>query len=141
MRKPAFYICKNKDADPLHDYREADQRLCFRYIASAIPLLPKYEISSLQPSSVIAQPGLCQTRSETPKTGFLTRRRIFKQTALNRLISLSWPYICIMRKPYLGYPSKSETNGAVQTHKMAIGLNFRFRKKTDCTIYVVKRWR
>ena len=29
MRKPAFCICKNKDADQLRGYREADQRLCF----------------------------------------------------------------------------------------------------------------
>ena len=31
MRKPAFCICKNKDADQLRGKREADQRLCFRY--------------------------------------------------------------------------------------------------------------
>ena len=44
MRKPAFcicenkdadqlcgYICENKDADRLRGNREADQRLCFRY--------------------------------------------------------------------------------------------------------------
>ena len=30
VRKPAFYICKNKDADQLRGNREADQRLCFR---------------------------------------------------------------------------------------------------------------
>ena len=47
MRKPAFCICENKDADQLRGDREADQRLCFRYIASTIPLLPKYKISSL----------------------------------------------------------------------------------------------
>ena len=47
MRKPAFCICKNKDADQLRGNREADQRLCFRYIDSTIPLLPIYEISSL----------------------------------------------------------------------------------------------
>ena len=41
VRKPAFCICENKDADQLRGYREADQRLCFRYIASTIPLLPK----------------------------------------------------------------------------------------------------
>ena len=29
MRKPAFCICKNKDADQLRGNREADQRLCF----------------------------------------------------------------------------------------------------------------
>ena len=47
MRKPAFFICENKDADQLRGNREADQRLCFRYTDSAIPLLPKSEISSL----------------------------------------------------------------------------------------------
>ena len=74
MRKPAFCICENKDEDQLLGNREADQRLCFRYTDSTIPLLPKYEISSLQPSSVAVQPGLCRTRSETSKTGFLTMR-------------------------------------------------------------------
>ena len=44
MRKPAFCICENKDADQLRGY---DQCLCFRYIDSTIPLLSKYEISSL----------------------------------------------------------------------------------------------
>ena len=72
VRKRAFCICENKDADQLCGDREADQRLCFRYTDSTIPLLPKSEISSLQ-SSVAVQPGLCQTRSETPITGFLTR--------------------------------------------------------------------
>ena len=41
MRKPAFCICENKDADQLRGNREADQHLCFRYIDSTIPLLPK----------------------------------------------------------------------------------------------------
>ena len=44
MRKPAFCICENKDSDTLRCNPEADQRLCFRYIASTIPLLPKSEI-------------------------------------------------------------------------------------------------
>ena len=39
MRKPVFCICENKDADQLRGNREADQRLCFRYIDSTIPLL------------------------------------------------------------------------------------------------------
>ena len=47
MRKQTFYICENKDADQLRGNREADQRLCFRYTDSTIPLLPKSEISSL----------------------------------------------------------------------------------------------
>ena len=47
VRKPAFCICENIDADQLRGNREADQRLCFHYIDSTIPLLPKYEILSL----------------------------------------------------------------------------------------------
>ena len=76
MRKSDFCICKNKDADQLRDNREADQRLCFHYTDSTISLLPKYEISSPQPSSVAVQPGLCGAWSETPKTDFLRTRLI-----------------------------------------------------------------
>ena len=65
MRKPALCICKNKDADQLRGNREADQRLCFRYSDCIIPLLPKSEISSLSPSSVVVQAGLCQNWSDT----------------------------------------------------------------------------
>ena len=38
VRKPAFCICENKDAD---QRSFADQRLCFFYTASITPLLPK----------------------------------------------------------------------------------------------------
>ena len=61
MRKPAFSICENKDADQLRGNREADQRLCLRYTDSTIPLFPKSEISCLYRSSVAVQPGLCRT--------------------------------------------------------------------------------
>ena len=44
MRKTVFCICENKDADQLRGNREADQRLCFRYTESTIPLLSKSEI-------------------------------------------------------------------------------------------------
>ena len=86
MRKPAFCICENKDADQLCGNSEADQRLCFRYIDSTIPLLPKSEISSLLPSYVAVQPGLCRTRSETPKTGFLTTRLIYESFNRNSFL-------------------------------------------------------
>ena len=76
MRTPAFCICKNEDTDQLDGNRVTDPRVCFRYTDSTIPLLPKSEISSLQPSSVAALPDLCRTWSETPKTGFLTTRLI-----------------------------------------------------------------
>ena len=45
MRKPTCCICENKDADQFRGNREADQRLCFCYIARRIPLLSKSEIS------------------------------------------------------------------------------------------------
>ena len=76
MRKQDFCICKNEDADQLRGKRKADQHLCFCYMDSAIPLLPKSEISSLKPSSVAVQPGLCRTWLETKKTGFLATRLI-----------------------------------------------------------------
>ena len=43
MRKPAFGICENKDADQLRGYREADQHLYFRYTVSTIPLLSNFQ--------------------------------------------------------------------------------------------------
>ena len=76
VRKPDFCLCENKGADQLRSNCEADQRLCFHYMDSTIPLLPKSEITSIYLSSVAAQTGLCQTRSENPKTGFLTSRLI-----------------------------------------------------------------
>ena len=39
-----FCICENKDADQLRGNCESDQRLCFRYTGSTIPLPPKSEI-------------------------------------------------------------------------------------------------
>ena len=95
MRKPAFCICENKDADQLRGNREADQRLCFRYKDSTIPLLPKSEISSLYLSSVAVQPGFCRTWSETPKTGFLTTRLICKEHVYhnNKMHTLHAPLV------------------------------------------------
>ena len=64
MRKHAFCICENKDADQLHVNR--------MYVDSTIPLVSKFEMSSLFSLSVAIQPGLCRTWSETSKTCFLT---------------------------------------------------------------------
>ena len=47
VRKPTICLCENKDADQLRGNREADQRLCFRYTDSTVPLLLKSKISSL----------------------------------------------------------------------------------------------
>ena len=46
MRKTDFCLYENKGADQLRSNCEADQRLCFRYTDSTIPLLLKSEISS-----------------------------------------------------------------------------------------------
>ena len=43
--KTAFCISENKGADQLHGDSAADQRLSFSFTDSAIPLLPKSEIS------------------------------------------------------------------------------------------------
>ena len=64
MRKTRICIRENKGADQLRSNCEADQPLCFRYMDSTIPLHSKSEISSLYPSSVLVQLGLCQTWSE-----------------------------------------------------------------------------
>ena len=65
MGKPTICLGENKGADQLHGNREADQRLCFRFSDSTIPLLLKSEISSFYLFSVLAQPDLCRTFSET----------------------------------------------------------------------------
>ena len=79
MRKPTFCICENKDADQLPSNCEADQCLCFRYMDSTIPLISKSKISSLQPSYVLVQLGLCQTCSKTTLLVFS-----FNVTSLSR---------------------------------------------------------
>ena len=82
MGKPTICIGENKDADQLRGNREADQRLCFRYSDSTIPLLLKSEISSLQLFSVLVQAGLCRNCSETtllvfPPGGSYVERHLF----------------------------------------------------------------
>ena len=47
VRKRDYCLCENKGADQLRSNCEADQRLCFRYSDSTIPLLLKSEISSV----------------------------------------------------------------------------------------------
>ena len=65
LKWATFNICENKDTDQLRSNPEADQCLSFCYIDSTEPRLPKYKISSLWPSPVAVQPGLCQTWSES----------------------------------------------------------------------------
>ena len=63
MGKQTSCIGENKGADQLRSNCEADQRLCFRYTDSTVPLLSNSKLSSLYPSSVTVQSGLCWTWS------------------------------------------------------------------------------
>ena len=76
MRKSALCICENKVADQQRGNCAADQHHCFRYIDSTVSLLPKSELSSLEPSSVVVQRSLCWNWSETMKTGFFMTQLI-----------------------------------------------------------------
>ena len=66
MRKPDFAYAETKV-----------QLSTFVFATSLYVLNPK-------PTSVAVQPGLCQTWSETPKTGFLASRIIFKMIYLRK---------------------------------------------------------
>ena len=43
-----------------------------------------------------------------------------------------------MRKQVFKFPTRSDTNRAVQSLNMVRGLKFGFRKQRDCTFYVAK---
>ena len=102
MRKPDICISENKGADQLWGNHTSDQRFCFHYTVSKIPPLPKSILSSLMPFSVIAQPGLCQTWSETPKTSFLAWWLIYKH---------NYVFFPIFREPTVrGWRSISSSN-------------------------------
>ena len=62
--KTCFCICESKGAIQLRCNSAADLCLCFRYKDRTISLVPKSEISSLWPSSVAVQPGLCRTKRQ-----------------------------------------------------------------------------
>ena len=64
MGKPTICVGENKGTDQLRSNCEANQRLCFHYSDSTIPLLLiKFPASSS--FTVLVQVGLCQTCSET----------------------------------------------------------------------------
>ena len=79
MRNLAFGICGNKSADQLRSNCAADQRLCFRYMDSTIPLLPKSEISSSSHLLWLYSP-VCIGPSQKP------RRPVFSQRGSNDIL-------------------------------------------------------
>ena len=103
MGKPTICICENKGTDQLRSNCEADQPLCFCYLDSTIPLLPKSQISSFQLFSVLVQLGFVSDLFRNHIVGFLTRRLICARARrkpkllgllMQRLISL---YHCFRR--------------------------------------------
>ena len=62
--------------------READQRLCFRYTYSTIPLLPKSKISSLQPSVCVG-------------SGRKSRRPVFSQRGSYATVTIYTSHLTI----------------------------------------------
>ena len=86
MGKPTICIGENKGADQLSGNREADQRHCFRYSDSTIPLLLKSEISSFWLFSVLVQVGLCRTCSETTLLVFPRGGSIMKSLEIQDFI-------------------------------------------------------
>ena len=71
MRKSTFCIDSKTKAQI--SFAITDQRLCFHCTYSTVSLLSKSEISSLSPSFVLEQLGLCWTCSETTLLVFSRR--------------------------------------------------------------------
>ena len=123
MGKPTICLGENKGADQLRSNCEADQRLCFRYSDSAVPLLLKSEISSFYLFSVTVQVGLCRTWSETtllvfPRDGSYVLSCIFAKNNSNGYLSR------LMGKPTMWFLNRSDTNRAVQSQKTARDRKF-----------------
>ena len=101
MRKPDFGICENKDADQLRGNREADQRLCFRYIDSTITLLPntKFHTSShllWLYSLVCVRPGRKPLRPVFSQRGSFDSER----ACLNAEVADYIPYLIIFKNAH-----------------------------------------
>ena len=105
MRKLAFCICENKDADQLRSNCAADQRLCFRYRDSTIPLLSKSEIQASNRLLWLYSP-VCVGPGRKP------RRPVFSQRGSNDQVHLKgtqylFAIVEADVKPYGGHNSIS----------------------------------
>ena len=97
MRKPAFsHMRKQKAQIRCTVTVQLISAFVFvSYINSTIPLFPRYDFSSLCPSFVAVQTGLCRTWSGTSKSGLLTTRLKYKslqcsKTAYYTISTLSY---------------------------------------------------
>ena len=89
MRKPAFCICDNKDADQLRGNREADQRLCFRHTESKVQFL-FYLNTKFQASShfVWLQSLVCVGPGRKPRRPVFSQRGSFHKRDYNSSVPI-----------------------------------------------------
>ena len=96
MRKPAFCICEKKGADQLRGNCTADQRLCFRYIDSALPLHPKFSASS---HLLWLYSPVCVDLVENPKDRFsrdMAHLRMYFKISLPMLEQVNQSLHCLL---------------------------------------------
>ena len=103
IRKAAFCICENKDADQLRGNREADQRLCFRYTDSTIALLPKFQASS---HILWLYSPVCVGPGQKPRKPVFSERGSYTRCQVSVLHDLCLLYLTCYKTSvyfYLGY--------------------------------------
>ena len=117
MRKPAFCICENKHADQLFGNREVDQRLCFRYTYNPSTSYIRNFKSLALYSPVCVGPGRKPRRPV-----FSQRGSYVSYTFIDPVLHV--PYEPCCENLSSGFPTRSDTNQAVQSQKMAGCLKF-----------------
>ena len=100
-------IGENKGADQLRSNCEADQRLCFRYSDSTIPLLPKSEIFKILALFCACTGQFVSDLFGNHIVGFPTRRRVTPWALHN---GADWQDYGAKKKIRWGY--KKNMNGA-----------------------------
>ena len=96
MRKPAFGIFENKEADQLCGNRTADQHLCLRYISITIPVPPKSEFQASNDLLWLYSP-VCVGPGQKPQGQvFLMIRLMFLSAYEEETCLIPCPVDCIM---------------------------------------------
>ena len=100
--KPTICIGENKDADQLRGNREADQRLCFRYSDSTIPLLRNFKILTL---FCDCTDRFVSDLFENHIVGFPTRRLVWERC---KRMGINGLHFCIQQLNIKTSPLKNE---------------------------------
>ena len=135
MRKPAFCICENKDADQLRGNREADQRLCFatRIVKYLYFLNPKFQASShlLWLYSLV-----CVGPGRKPRRPVFSQRGSKYVSELENL-SLDCPTKQGQTKPYCPNAEASYSLECLIKKKRDILLSLFAKEQRHCTAWAV----